>query len=352
MKVLYSGFVDHNHSKFGGYDNIIRFPETDKVILSNNCFLGEINKKYRLRKIPLSICDIKTRLSKNQFDICHLFYGEITMIPFIPYSKSKKCKNVITLHLDITKQRFHKSFIRNLNSFDGKIVLSSQQKEYYSSQFGIETTFIPHGFDKPIFNETVLTDRDGKGFDFEAINLVTSGSNYRDYDTLLEAVSCLKDDDKFIFHLVGTNSIWKNKFEPYPNVRIYNRLDDDSYYSLIKFCDYNFLPVTFATANNALLEAQSIGISSILPKIPGILDYAAPQPFNYFYANTSELIQIIKSLSKSTISQDIINHSKKFYWESIYKQLYDYYIELINYESHTNNILSNNEKISLNTSKL
>lgn len=87
------------------------------------------------------------------------------------------------------------------------------------------------------------------------------------------------------------------------------------------------MPVTFATANNALLEAQAVGIKSILPRIPGILDYAAID--NIFYDNIENLINLIDHLSKSSISTEIISHAQKFRWENIYLQLDEFYRGLL-----------------------
>ena len=46
----------------------------------------------------------------------------------------------------------------------------------------------------------------------------------------------------------------------YKNAITYDWVDDNVYYTLLSKCDYNFLPLAFATANNTLLEAQFLGI--------------------------------------------------------------------------------------------
>lgn len=327
MKVLYSGFADRSHSSFGGYHNIVNFPHCGKVLLSRDYFLGELDRKYRLRKIPLTLLDLDTRRQRRNYDITHLFYGEITMIPFLPYPKDKKHKTVITLHLDIEKQRFHKFFLKNLSFFDGIIVLSTQQQEYYRNKYGIETAFIPHGFDTPTFSYKIPRDTTGRSIDTTCINLITSGKNYRDFDTLKATVEKFRDDERFVFHLIGTPAEVKKDLSQFPNVHIYPRIDNDEYYSLIKSCDYGFLPVTFATANNALLETQAIGLKSILPNIAGIQDYAAEA--NLFYSSTEELFSLIDSLHKSTISEEILQHAKKFLWKNIFNQLNEYYSNLL-----------------------
>ena len=107
------------------------------------------------------------------------------------------------------------------------------------------------------------------------------------------------------------------------------------YYSVMADCDYNFLPLTFATANNALLEAQFLGIKSILPDISGIEDYAAPKPMNVFYSSQDELNSIMDRLTKSTPSSDIIKHAEQFLWENIYPKLMEFYNHIWNTSSPT-----------------
>ena len=329
MKILYSGFIDSQHSSFGGYHNILRYPDCTKSLLTTQYFLGKVDKKYHLRKIPLWLMDFHTRIKRFDYDITHLYYGEITMCPFFPYSKSATHKTVITLHLDIEKQNLHSFFLKSLSGFDGIIVLSSQQQQYYKEKYGIQTTFIPHGFDTPIFKKTVAQDIHGRSINRSKINLITSGKNYRDFATLQNIIDMFLNDERFHFHIVGAPNEIKQNLSMKRNVSVYNRLSDDEYYTLIQNCDYNFLPVSFATANNALLEAQALGIRSILPDIPGIMDYGAPKPLNYYYSNYEDLVQIIRNLEKAEISQSIIDFSQKFSWDNIFKQLEKFYKQLL-----------------------
>lgn len=331
MNILFSGFIDPNHSSFGGYHNIVNIPCDSKNLITENYPLGKVSKRYHLRKIPLWLQDIDTRIRRYKFDITHLYYGEITMFPFIPYRRSERHKTVITLHLDIEKQHLHYFFLKNLSSFDGIIVLSSQQKKYYKEKFGIDTTFIPHGFDKPIYEYTLPVDYWSRIIDSDKINLITSGKNYRDFGTLEKAIAYSSSMLPLLhFHVVGVPVYIKESLMRYDNVSVYNRLSDDEYYSLIQSCDYNFLPLLFATANNALLEAQAIGVRSILPNIDGVSDYAAPAPMNTYYNNIEDLYCILSSLKKSEICNDIIDFSHKFYWENIYPELFTFYNNIFN----------------------
>lgn len=330
MKILYSGFRDPSHSTYGGYDKITGIDLPKKVLLSEYYPLGRCNFKSHLMRIPFTFLDIHTRLLRHKYNITHLFYGEITMLFFLPYFKRKKHKTIITIHLDIEKRRCPKLFIWLLKFFDGIIVLSSRQQKYLETKYNIRSTFIPHGFSQPQFEECLPYDKRGYKLNESKINILTVGNNYRDFDTLKYVINRFKDNSNYQFHLVGVPREINIYFSEYKNVSLYSRLSNNEFYSLISVCDYGFLPLTFATANNTLLEYQYLDLPSILPNIHGVMDYAAPAPLNLFYSNRAELCEMISSLTK-TVKNNLISDFAKthFNWDIIYDAIEDYYRNII-----------------------
>lgn len=331
MKILFSGFRDKNHSSAGGYDKITKIPLEKKVLWLDKFPFG--NKKNRLLHIPLFLLEMATNLIKFKYDIIHFFYGDVTKIHYIPFKIKKDQLSIITIHLDIDNppRRFHKRYINLLKSFDGIIVLSSQQQNYLKEKYNIESFFIPHGFNQPIFNKIKVKDINGNYFDKNKINIVVIGENYRDYPLVERILNKLPKKDNLHFHFVGTPKKFKEIFKHYNNVHIYPRLSNDEYYSIIEDSDYNFLPVSFATANNTLLEAQYLNTPSILPNIDGILDYAATSPYNLYYSNEQELIEILSSLNKAKKGNELKNFAESnFNWNKIYEILTNYYSNLLN----------------------
>lgn len=331
MRVLFSGFHDSNHSKSGGYDKITNIDLEKKILLSNNYIGGNAPIASQWSRIPFYLLDIHTRMLRNRYDITHFFYGELTSLPFLPYHKSKKHKTVVTLHLRIEDHKCINLYLNQLRSYDGIIVLSSSQKELLETKYGIKSTFIPHGFSRPEFKRVPVKDINDKSIDSSKINISTIGSNYRDIETLKYAIKEMVCNKKIQFHLIGVNENVKDFVKDMPNVSVYSRLDDDQYYTLLSQMDYNFLPLTFATANNTLLEAQYLNVKSILPKISGSSDYAAPAPLNLFYEDKTDLIKILSNLEKDrkdTRLEEFANLN--FNWEVIYKQLSQYYSRLYN----------------------
>lgn len=318
-KVLYVGYRDSSHSSAGGYDAIIGNPETDNLMGENVPF-GFIPVSKRGKILNVVILDFISHIMRFKYLITHYFYGDTMAIPFV---RLKNHKVVATIHMNIEDDRRNKKlFIKALRSLDGIIVLSSNQKKILKETYNLESVFIPHGFHKPQYKKIKTT------INKELLNICILGQNYRDYDIIEIVLNyCLKVRKDIVFHLIGQPQFIKDKYNNYPNVVVYPRICDDMYFSIIEDCDYSFLPLTFATANNALLEAGFLGVKSILPSIPGVEDYGAPSPCNLYYSNTEDLLLLFLKLKKQESKSDkLIKFCEtNFLWENVYKQLNDYY---------------------------
>ena len=339
MKILFVGRRDLKHSNSGGYHKIAFMPNA--VHVTSERFpgfkipYGDISHLYRvplfyriLRRINISLPEIVSHILRWEYDITHLYYGD-HLIPFLPYLRSCSHKMVITIHLDLERKgKSKRMFLWNLRRFDGIIVLSSNQQKMLREKYNINSTFIPHGFSIPKFSYKLPVDVQGRFIDKLQINIFVSGSNYRDLVLLSRIIRSQVSNKSIHFHLVGMETAFKERMYLYQNVSIYNRLSDDEYFTLLSCCDYNFLPLYFATANNALLEAEFLGITSILPAIGGIEDYAALAPLNMFYNSFEDLLTLFSFLEKQKAKEEIKLFASKFEWENIYKQLENYYRSL------------------------
>lgn len=319
-KILFVGLADPNHSKAGGYHKIANMPSTD-VFWDKDAIMGFLKPNRRGKRVNIFFQELQAKWKLRHYDVTHFFYGDQLLFPF----KHKNGKKVVaTVHMNLdSRKRNPELFLKSLKSLDAVISLSTFQQKELQEKYGIKSFFVPHGFDRPEFNKQITS------IDKSKVNLVVSGSNYRDLDTLYAAIKhCLAYRSNIHFHLLGQPAKVKMELSSYANVTCYPRLDDDMYYSVIHDCDYNFLPLTFATANNALLEAQFLGVKSILPAISGIEDYAAPAPLNLFYDDVEQLKNILNSLDKNVSDPEVMRFAEKFLWVNIYPQLLKVYEQL------------------------
>jgi len=99
------------------------------------------------------------------------------------------------------------------------------------------------------------------------------GSNYRDFD-LLERIIAQRGPRDVEIHLVGVRDEVRRRFDEQARVVYHHRLDPASYDDLLRESFALLLPLTFATANNALLEAYRCYLPAFASRIDGITDYA------------------------------------------------------------------------------
>lgn len=333
-EILYSGFLDPQHSQCGGYDKLLNIDIPHDVLLLENVPWGYLPMSSRMIRLPLFFLDMRTRFRRYGYRITHFFYGDVTLFYPLPLLKSlfrKRGKTVVTLHLDVEKRPLRSFFIRCLRGFDAVIVLSRQQKEILREKYGIESHFIPHGFNPPEFECRLPLNIKGEGIDRGKINLITVGRMYRDFRKLYNMVVRYVDNPDYHFHLVGAPGEVKDIFRKFENVSIYNFLPDNEFYTLIEACDYCFLPLRFATANNTLLEAQNLGVPLVVSDIPGVRDYAMPSSPNRFFANEEELKNILDKIEKRPQkSEELKEYAKKFAWKNIYPQIKKVYDTIMN----------------------
>lgn len=330
IKILYSGFIDPRHSQYGGYDKILDIDMPHDTLLLTDCPFGNISLSSKLVRLPLLLLDFKTRISSRKYDITHLFYGDVTIFPLLPYRKSEKHKYVVTLHLDVERYRFKQQLIRELRKCDAVVVLSSQQQQVLKEKYNIDSVFIPHGYNTPEFERALPTDRNGHKLATSELNVVTVGKTYRDFDTFEFAVKTAQQLNLPIqFHLVGAPSEIKNRLAVYDNLHVYDFIPDNEFYSIIEAADHCFLPLTFATANNTLLESQVLGTPLIAPQIAGVSDYAYFNNPNQFYDSREKLTEILCNLKKCPKQDCLKEYGKRFRWNNIHAEISELYRNIL-----------------------
>lgn len=311
MKILFVGYKYLHHSKYGGYDWISKYPKSDYFDIRTVPFLGPRWLEKRGGRFVPAIATALSIVLSRKYDVVHFFYAD-RCLPS-PHFIRRKTKVIATTHL--RSSDYSKKYISKLKRCDAVIALSSEEERKLQG-FGIHAVFLPHGFSIPQF-----TYKNPKDLSSKKVNIFFSGSNYRDEQTffyIAAQMHSLRPD--IMFHAVGQCLDWKKRMSSMENITVYSFLSDDDYYSLLSECDYNFLPLTFATANNALLEAQALGITSILPKISGIEDYAS-EKCNLFYESADVLCSLFANLKKNTSNNELIGFARQFEWKNIYEKL-------------------------------
>jgi len=274
-RVLYSGFRYHHHNQGSGYDAVVADPH--HYVSSERLPFADYAETTITRYINFLLVDLITLARGLRYDTVHYFYPEITayLSPWLLRLLGKRI--VFTVHLTESdwlgppRSALHKFRQRSLGAAHAIAVLSRSQRAIYSQAFpDKEVIFVPHGhaFDSAsAFSDELFERR------LRNRRLVVVGVTYRDLD-LLERIVLQRGSREVAIHLVGMNDAVRHRFEPHECVTYHPRLDPTTYDELLRESFALLLPLTFATANNALLEAYDCYLPVFASRVHGIADYA------------------------------------------------------------------------------
>lgn len=206
----------------------------------------------------------------SDFDLVHSLYSVPGFFP------SFKSKTLATVHIvpeispDNLWLRYKGWWQKALFSRCSGVVAVSQNlrtvvQEKYKPR---RVVFIPHGIDVEHFSpegkRKDYFDAIGEGFDLVCLSLGLHGG---DIQETLRLAGIFRN---ILFVVTGTELPASPETN---NVRTVSRFSETKMLEAYNSCDLFFRPLRFATANNSLLEAMSMGKAIITDKIPGVVDY-------------------------------------------------------------------------------
>ncbi|TDO07894.1 glycosyltransferase involved in cell wall biosynthesis [Mycobacterium sp. BK086] len=276
-RVLYSGFHYLHLNPGSGYDQVVADPR-DYVSGENLPFADRL-ESTRPRHLNFLLLDLLTIVRGLRYDAVHYFHPEATayVSPWILRLLGKRI--VYTVHLDDTqwfgptRSTHHRIKQFSLGAAHVVVALSSQQREVFSRLLpNAEVEFVPHGFTFTQDGEPSVELFEKRSR--EPRRLIVVGANYRDFD-MVEQIAAQRGSRSVQISLVGMDEATRDRFAEHTGVVCHPRLDAQSYNTLMRESFALLLPLTFATANNALLEAYNCYLPALLSRIDGVTDYVA-----------------------------------------------------------------------------
>ncbi|MFM0167499.1 glycosyltransferase [Paraburkholderia sediminicola] len=299
--VLYSGFRHDHHNDGAGYDRVV--PDGAAYVCGNVLPFGTRPIGTKGRSLNFLIVDILTFLRGLRFPVIHYIYPENTAYVSSFILKALGKRIVFTIHLGEDfwvgepRSLFYKLKQLNLRCADFVITLSQDQEHRLHDIFpGKTVKFLKHGLEfknETLSSEVVASRRN-------ASKLLVVGNNYRDFDTLKKIATDLKKHNMEL-HLVGTGLSGADFNGSSENVVAHGRLTAGEYEKLLLESFAMVLPLTFATANNALLEAHKFALPAICSDIDGVSDYATSS--TRFFTSVDEFWREIDSLRALSVDE-------------------------------------------------
>ena len=284
-RILYSGFKWKQHHELSGYQQVV--PKGADYVNGGDLLFGDAPFRSVKNRINLFVLDLVTAAKGLRYDCVFMFYPEHSVYFAPAILRLAGVRVVYAVHIDErywfgpTNKLFMKLKRWQTRFVNHFIVLSRVQLPHFESRFRNRVTFIPHG---------IWCTMDMAVTEQSTSKILVIGDSYRDYDLLAAAAAHFEDrHPEVTFHLVGVDKEKVATKGKRANMVTYPRLDNTDYYNLIAQCEFIYLPLTYAAANNALLEGISLGVPVVCNNLEGVLDYLPSDA--YVVSSVAELEQ-------------------------------------------------------------
>lgn len=343
MKIL---FLTHHwannshHASFSGYQQLVneakKNHECSVVTWGNSTKICDEDgvRVYYVKPIIKKDIFFSKRLAvskfarsiENEFDVVHALYTDCAFY--------QKHSNLIsTLHvspqLTINKKSLGYLFLalkrrvieKRVFNRSKHIITVSNNLLQGLQEHKLKSTYIPHGINADYWSPKEFQDRPPEN-DY----VLSVGNNGVDKDALIEAV---KTNGNLRFVVVGLRNFEFN----HPNLIKKNRISDAELKQLYYHCRFFIRPMLFATANNSVLEALSMGKPVLISTPDGIYDYfennlqyvtvVENKSFADEVEKYSSMLNSFSRQDSDDIRKYLIN---RFSWNKVFEQTFKLYL--------------------------
>lgn len=269
-KVLYSGFRWLHHDDRSGYHHVVQ--EVADYVDSGTLWGGRAKIGRFVRKLNIILAEVLTILRARHYRAVFYIYPETSALFFsAPLLKLMGKRVIYAMHLgekywDRKGSIFFRLKRRNLKFVDHFVVLSTEQKRLMERKFPGKVSVVPHG----VWVDAGLTIP----LPLSPPRVCVAGDNFRDYDMLRQIIECFAMRfPQVCFDLIGMQYAKLGDIAHSSTVICHPRLNQVEYARVIGGSIFMLLPLYFATANNALLEAQVLGVPVLCNRTDGVTDY-------------------------------------------------------------------------------
>lgn len=273
-KIVYVGYAfGHHKGTHGGYHHIREHVKYDYVIDCQHYqdkLENAHNKKSIFSKVfhringlifgtaifPSFLFHCLWLSLKHHHQLTfHFIYSEGLYLPLAPLFLAKS-KVVCTVHLPVERIRRSK-LIKRLSNVNQIILVGEKDIEDIKSLTNNNNVvFIPHGVDTQFYSPQESKAKEPY--------ILTVGNMLRDYHLANEVFIILSKKYPNLKYVIVAHTVNKEIFSGNKNVKILKGISDTELRNLYRGCECFYLPVKKYTANNALLEAASVGCNILI----------------------------------------------------------------------------------------
>lgn len=340
-----------HHTKSGGYSRL-RTEIPHSKIIQPRAFSNYIHKKSGRkvlnRLLPstkhinlynigdfIAELNIFYEASRRPYALVHSLYAEDQLNILLTNKRRLKTPLLGTFHLppesNYMRRVLKAEKMERFRNLDGAIAVSRSLATFYEDWIGKgKVTYIPLGVDINVF----IPDPDKKSpKDSTPLQVLIVGSHGRDWSVIHKVMNAVKENEIPIRFTAVIRPGLRNRFEDHPEVKLFSGISEPELIELYRTSDVLLMPVTFATANNSLLESLACGTPVISTNTGGIPDYLNSD--SGWLMPNGDAHATYNLLSQLTLNKSLINEKEEaarqwatnFSWENIANQVSRYYKE-------------------------
>jgi glycosyltransferase involved in cell wall biosynthesis len=244
-----------------------------------------------------------------EFDAVHSLYDDCTfalppdsftttfhVLPGVVHYKEPRNRLFLFLKYHLLQRRA----LRNAASI---ACVSTNLLNAIPQPYRAKSRFIPHGVDTDFWDPELASVTTGN-------YILCVGAHGLDRKLLSDFI---RANPTRQFIVVGL----KPQLKPFPNTRYMYDVSDEDLRDLYAGASLLIRPLEFATANNSVLEALSMGKTILANRIPGITDYLTDRTGVFIDTLTDRSLDQIKPLDPGLIRRTTID---LFSWQKVLSQ--------------------------------
>lgn len=336
-RCLLVGMHMPNHASHSGYDKLAHYVDCAYLDAGRLPFNGwHWGRDSTLkRRVSFATLELAASYQERQYALVHAIYADIHVTWSLAPRPGKV--TVATVHLPVRDLRDQTTRVKRMRfnrlaAASGIIALSRAEAKVAQEIFPrARCCFIPHGVESDLYDSSLTA------IEAESFEIAMVGTNFRDMKILREVIVFGNANRRrWHFQLFGMAGPEREAFQSFPNVTVHARLDTSTYLRKLQLADVLFLPLTFATANNALLEAHTLGTPVVASDVPGARDYAVST--TSLFRSVSEAIDALDNLSgRSAEELEVMRRktraeSARFDWARVASRVEKFYAELLEHQ--------------------
>jgi glycosyltransferase involved in cell wall biosynthesis len=265
-------------------------------------------------------------------DLVHVLYGDEQLDRLLRWRRLLRCPLVVTFHQPshrITHRFDH--FQKGLaTGIDAAIVVSSEQVEGFEKWVGAKkVVYIPHGIDT-----TRFCPGDAIG-DRNRIMILIVGEHLRDWELIHRVI----DNSTHLRLPIDFHVVTKKELTAYftgcSNIFFHFQIPESELVALYRTADALLVPVTDATANNAVLESLACGTPVITTATGGMSDYVNETGW---LLPKGDVTAVMDLLRRMTVNRGVAGSLRdaariqavRFDWKTVAANVLNLYATVIN----------------------